>query len=93
MAVRSERATVEPGVRHRVDDLLARAAEHRRHDRCARDPHQDDVVEAHLVERVLECGHALDLVRLDHPGQQVAHRQRRLALGEVPARQPVGDRE
>mgnify|MGYP003693720565 CR=1 FL=1 len=33
-----------------------------------------DVVEADAVEAVLEREHALDLVRLDHRGQHIAHR-------------------
>ena len=51
---------------------------------------QHHVVEADAVEAVLQRDHALDLVRLDHRGQHVAHRQRLLARGDGVARQPVG---
>ena len=64
-----------------------------RDDRGGGDLHQHDVVEADAVEAVLERDHALDLVRLDHRRQHVAHRQRRLAGGDRSARQPVGGRE
>ena len=39
---------------------------------------QHDVIEADLVERVLQRDAALDLVGLDHRGEHVAHGQRRL---------------
>ncbi len=55
--------------------------------------HQHDVVQAHLVEAVLERDAALDLVRLDHRGEDIAHGERRAARGHVVARNPVGDRE
>ena len=53
-----------------------------RDDRGRGDLHQHDVVEADAVEAVLEREHALDLVRLDHRGQHVVHRERRLARGD-----------
>ncbi len=51
------------------------------------------MVEANLIERVLECEAALDLVRLDHRRQHRAHSQRRVASGYSRAGEPVGDRE
>ena len=63
----------------RVDDLVAGAAEQVRRDRGARDAHEQDVIEADAVEAVIQREHALDLVRLDHRGQHVAHRERERA--------------
>ena len=91
--VGAQRLPVDPRVGDRVDDLVARAAHHVRDHRGRRDLHQHDVVEPDAVEAVLERDHALDLVRLDHAGQHVAHGERRLALREPGAREPVGDGE
>ena len=91
--VGAERAAVDPGVGDGIHHLLERAAEHCAGDRGRRDANEDHVVEADAVVRVLERRDALDLVRLDHRGQQVAHRRRRAALGRRLARLPVGDRE
>ena len=93
MAVGAKRSAVEPGVRDRVDDLLARGAEHRGHNGGGRDPHQDHVIEADLVEGVLERDHALHFVRLDHRGEHVAHGEGLSPFGQALSRQPVGDRE
>ena len=57
---------VDPRERQRVDDLVARQAEHVRDDRGRRDLDQHDVVEADAVEAVLERDHALDFMGLDH---------------------------
>ena len=90
MAVGTQRLAVDPRVRYRVDDFIARAAEHLGHDSSARDFDQYDVVEADAVKAVLERDHALDFMRLDHCGQYVAHNQRFFACCDVPARQVVG---
>ncbi len=54
------------------------------------DLHQHHVVEPHPVEAVLQRDAALDLVRLDHAREHVAHGERRLARGRGVAREPVG---
>src|SRR5580658_6309380 len=46
------------------------------------------MIETHAVETVLEREHALDLVRLDHAGEHIAHPQ-----GLALAPQIVSDRE
>jgi hypothetical protein len=79
VAIRAQRAAVDPRVRERVDDLLHRAAQHLRGDRGGRDAYEQHVIEPDAVEGVLEREHALDLVRLDHGRQHVAHRQRPFA--------------
>ena len=93
MAIGAQRAAVDPGVRNRVDDLLACAAEHRGDDGRGGDANQDHVIEPDAVEAVLERQDALDLVRLDHRGEHVAHCERRLALHHALARQVVGHGE
>ena len=74
MPISTQRAAVEPRVRHGVDDLVAAAAEQARRDGRARDAHEQDVVETYAVEAVVQREHALDLVRLDHRRQHVGHR-------------------
>ena len=66
-------------MRQRIDDLIARAAEQLRDDGGRRHPHQQHVIEADAVEAVLEREATLDLVRLDHRRQHVAHHERCLA--------------
>ena len=51
--------------------------EHLRDDGGRGDLHQHDVVEADLLKLFSSAMHALDLVRLDHRGEHVAHRERR----------------
>ena len=51
------------------------------------------MVEADLVEGVLEREAALDLVGLDHGGEDVAHGEGWLAGGDGGAGEPVGDGE
>jgi hypothetical protein len=55
---------------------LAREAEQLADDGGARDLDEDDVIEADLVEGVFERDAALDFVRLDHGGEDVAHGER-----------------
>ena len=68
-------------------------AEHLRHHSGRGHLDQNHVVEANLVERVLEREAALDLVCLDHRRQHRAHGQRSLAAGNGSAGEPVGDGE
>ena len=91
--VGAQALAVDPGERHRVDDLVVRQPEHLCDHRGGRDLDQHDVIEADAVEAVLQRDHALDLVRLDHRRQHRLHRQRRLARGDRGARQPVGGGE
>ncbi len=51
------------------------------------------MVETDAVERVLEGEAALDLVSLDGGGQHVLDGEGLLAVGDVGAADPVGDRE
>ena len=55
--------------------------------------HQNNVIQANLVEGVLQREAALDLVRLDHRRQHGAHGERRLSGRYRGARKPVGDGE
>src|SRR5690606_22828120 len=52
--------------------------------------HQNDVVQTHTVERVLERDATLYLVRLDHGGEHVAHGERFASGGDGLPGQPVG---
>ena len=88
VAIGAQRLAVDEGLRERVDDALARQAQQVRDHGRGGDLDQDHVIEADLVERILERDHALDLVGLDHRGS-TSRMQERLAV----ARQPVGDRE
>src|SRR5262245_16516378 len=76
--IRTQRSTVDPSVRNSVDNLLAGSAEHGRHNGRRGNAHEDHVIQPHAIEAVLKCEHALDLVRLDHPGEYVAYLRRRL---------------
>ena len=80
MPVSAKRTTVDPRIGHCVDDLFRGSAEHARDDRRGGDAHQDDMVESHAIEAVLQREHALDLVRLDHCGEHVAYAEGRPAL-------------
>ena len=93
MPVGAKRLAVDPGERDRVDHLLAREPQHAGDHRRGGDLHQHHVVQAHLVEAVLQRDAALDLVRLDHAGQHVTHGEGRLAGRHGVARQPVGGHE
>ena len=90
MAVGTQRAAIDPGIGDRRHDLLAAATEHAGNDRGRGNAHQQHVVQTHAVEAVLQRQHALDLMRLDHRGQYVAHGQRIFAFGEVAARNVIG---
>ena len=83
MPVRPQSAAIHPGVRHGVDDLLARAAEQRGDHRGGCDPDQQHMVEPDAIEAVLQGENALDLVRLDHSREHIAHRDRLAGAREV----------
>ena len=72
---------IEPGVGDGVDHRAPVAAQQPGGD-CGRGHlHQQNVVDADPVEAVFERQHALYLVGLDHRRQDVAHRERRIAVG------------
>ena len=73
MAVGAQRLAVDPGLRDGIDDLVVGTAQHLGDHRGRGHLDQHHVVEADAVEAVLEREHALDLVRLDHRRQHVAH--------------------
>ncbi len=91
MAVSPQALAVDPCQRQRIEDLIAGKAEHLRDHSRRGDLDQHDVIEAHLVEGVLEREAALDLVGLDHRRQHVAHGQR--GLPGCGAGEPVGNGE
>ncbi len=93
VAIGAQRAAVDPGVGDGIDDLVARATQHRG-DHCGRgDSHENHVIQPDAIEAVLQREHALDLVRLDHRGEHVAHGERRLAFHHALARQVIRDGE
>jgi hypothetical protein len=91
--VRAQALAVDPRVGQRVDDLVLRQPEHVRDDGRGGHLHQHDVVEADPIEAVLEGDDTLDLVRLDHRGEDVPHDQRLPARRDGGAREPVGRHE
>ncbi|KAG1430687.1 hypothetical protein G6F57_022995 [Rhizopus arrhizus] len=82
MAIGAQALAVDPGQRYRVDHFIAVQSQHLRHDGGGRHLDQHDVVQPDFVEGVLQRDAALDLVRLDHAGQHVAHGQGRFAGGD-----------
>jgi hypothetical protein len=48
------------------------------------------MVESDAVVTVFECEHALNLVRLDHRGQHILHRQRILADRTILTAEVIG---
>jgi hypothetical protein len=79
MTVGTEGLAIRPGMRDCVNGLLARETEHLGHDGRASDLDEHDVIETDAVERVEERERALDFVRLDHRGQDIAHGELALA--------------
>ena len=65
-----------------------RHSHHLGHHRSASNLDEDDVVETDTVERVQEGEAALDLVRLDHGLENIAHQDRLALTGEM-----IGDGE
>ncbi|MNI30814.1 hypothetical protein D3C73_846730 [compost metagenome] len=90
VAIRAQALAVYPGQRHGVDDFVAVQPQHLGHHRGGRHLDQHHVVQADLVEGILQRDAALDFMRLDHAGQHVTHGQRGLAGGDSRARQPIG---
>lgn len=85
---RAQALAVDKDLRDDVDGLVAGEAEHLGDDGGGRELDEDDVVEADAVERVLEGHAALNLVCLDHGGQDVLDDELLARAGEV-----VGDGE
>ena len=90
VSIGTQRATIDPSIGDGVDDLLTGASQHRRYDGSGGNAYQDDVIQSHTVEAVLEGEYTLDLVCLDHAGQHVAHRRRSLSLHHSLAGKVVG---
>ena len=90
MSIGAQRTTVNPGVRHGIDDLLAVAAQHARDHRGGCHTHQEHMVKSDAVVAVLQCQHALYLMRLDHCRQHILHRQRCFAFSPGHPAQIVG---
>ena len=93
VAVGAQRPAVGESVRERVHHLRLAAAEHPHRHRRRGHAHQQHMIQADAVEAVLQRQAALDLVRLDHRRQHVAHEQRRLAAGRGDAGEIVGQRQ
>ena len=93
VTIGTQRTAVDPRIRYGVDDLIARAAEHRGGDRRRSNAHEQHVIEADAIEAVLQRSDALDLVRLDHRRQHIANHQALLALRSTAAREIVRDGE
>ena len=93
VAVGPQGAAIEERIGERVDDLFAGAAEQPGRNGGRGNTHQEHMIQAEAVERVLEGEDALDFMRLDHGQQHIAHRQRRLARGVRPPAEVSGDRE
>ena len=98
MAIGAQRLAVDPRLRDRVDHLVVGAAEHVRHHRDRGHLPQHHVIEADAVEAVLQRDHALDLVRLDHRGQDTSFilngvwlRDSQSAVARMPPRLSEGD--
>ena len=79
VAIGPQAAAVDPGVRDRVEHLLARSAQQGRGHGRAGHADQQHVIEPHAVEGVLQGDDSLDLVGLDHGRQHVADAKRRRA--------------
>ena len=83
VAIGAQALPIDPCERERVDGLLAREAEQLADDGGRSHLDQHHVIEADLVERVFKRDAALNLVRLDHGRQNVAHGQRRSAFASA----------
>ena len=93
MAIGAQRPAIDPRIRHRIDDLLACASEHDRRNGRRCDPHQQHMIQTDSIEAVLEGRDALNLVRLDHGREHVAHGERRLPPKCVQPRQVIRNRK
>ena len=90
MAVSAQCLPVDPGIGYGIDDVFLAATEQAGDHGGGGDLDQDDVVYPDPIKAVFQRQHALDFVRLDHGGQNVFNRQRRLALRHAGAGNPVG---
>ena len=83
--------TIDPGQRQRIEHALAIQAEQLRNHSGGGHFDQHHVVQPDPVEGILQRQHALDLVRLDHCQQHVAHGRRWAPQSLRVAPQPVAD--
>ncbi len=74
VAVGPQRAAIDPGVGNGVDDLIPRSPQQVCGDRDRRNPNQQHMIQPDTIEAVVESEHALNLVGLDHRGENVSHR-------------------
>ena len=90
MTVSAQRLAVDPGIGHGVDDFIAGQAHQARYHRGGSHLDQQHVIEADAIEAVLQRDHALNFMRFDHAGEDIAHGQRFFAGSNGLARQVVG---
>ncbi len=76
MAVGAQALAVDPGLRHRIDDLVVSQSHQLGNHGGGGHLDQHHVIEAHAVEAVFQREHALDLVGLDHRREDIAHENR-----------------
>lgn len=93
VAIRAQRCAIDKGVRHGAGNLLAAQAQQLGCHGGRGDLAKQHVVQADLVERVLQGQHALDLVRLDQALQDRAHGDAGPTRCLARPREPVGDGE
>jgi hypothetical protein len=97
VAVGTETLAVNPSLSNGIGSLLLGKAHHLGDNGSSGNLDQDDVVQADLVEGVLESQNTLDLVCLDHGLENVADLQDlavpNVTAGAVGAGDPVGDGE
>jgi hypothetical protein len=79
--VGAQRLPIDPGQRHGIEHAFAVQPEHVRDHRSGGHFDQHHVVEPDPVEGIFQRQAALDLMRLDHRHQHVAHGQRRATQG------------
>ena len=79
MTIGTQALSVDPGQRQRINDFVPVQTEHLCHHGSRCHFHQYDMVEPHLVERILQRNTTLDFMRFDHGGQDIVHGQRCLA--------------
>jgi hypothetical protein len=93
VTVGTQRPAINEGIRQCVDHHVASSAQHGRDHGRTGYAHQQHVVQTHAIEAVLQRHDALDLVRLDHGGEQVLHEQRLCARDIAPAGKVIRDGE
>jgi len=93
MPIRPQCPSVEPRIGNCVADLLFRSSQKFRRQRRRGDSDQQHVIEANAVETVFECQHALDFMGLNHRGEQVSNKKRRLLLHLISTTDKIGNRQ